>query len=492
MCLQIALYRRMLHISRLRYLARFRLQRRIRIYLAFKHTATRRAYVQRLQQCSAKVSTSTLQRSMVQKYMTRWHSVYVKHMVSKLQDKDFDIEDYVAFCNKRHKSSKRTYMDYSDYEVQQSDGDDDGEFNMRWKKLSKYQKKLQNRAAGKAHPLQSTNKPMLSKKVQAHFPSACAMFFQSQAFHAMFSQISRSGVFTLHSSVLGQLAAQEIYYCLFHAYVVVVQDVQHSLLKYVCEGFQGKKVILCNGRLSIKIVEELLLDLCTRRTLLHNHVLDRSKWPLTLPSSFAHGEKANPGGIELIFQSVNVSLLASLRFAYGLKQFNDECSYDAALAGPSSSDVSSSKKSWSMSSLSIDLESFQWSSTIILLHSIANSPSLQTLTIEHLGQPTDTKVPEALEAAFIQLAKRSKLQLVILRGWFPVSVYFSLAGILQSPTNFPFLSRLELQSQAGETSVEQSTSEMERITAVELLINLAKMRAYSSAQVGLSVVADFV
>ncbi|RYH30951.1 hypothetical protein EON65_03840 [archaeon] len=494
MFLQKMLYRRMLYISRLRQLARCRLQRRIRIYLAITHINARRSYVRRLQQCAAAVSTSRLQRTMVQKYMTRWHSAYVQSIVSQINDKDFDFEDYVAAYYKRHKTAKRSYVDYSDNDgFQQSDEDDDSDLNVRWKKLSKYQKKLQSRSVAKAHPTQSTSKINLSKKVQAHFPSASAMFFQSQAFHAMFSQISRSGVFTLHSSVLGQLAPQEIYYCLFHAYVVVVQDVQYSILKYVCEGFQGKKVILCNGRVNVKVVEELLVDLCTRRTMMHNHVLDRSKWPLTLPSSVPRGDKSSQAGIELIFQSVNVSLLASLRFAYGLQQYNDDCSHEAALNKSTTSDDNSTiAKVLGINSLSIDIESFQWSATIILLHSIANSPSLQTLTIEHMGQSGDTKVPEALEAAFTQLAKRSRLQVLILRGWFPVSVYFALAGALQSPTNFPFLSRLELQSQVGENVLVHSTAEMERITAVELLINLAKMRAYSSMQVGLSVVADFV
>ena len=54
------------------------------------------------------------------------------------------------------------------------------------------------------------------------------------------------------------------------------------------------------------------------------------------------------------------------------------------------------------------------------------------------------------------------------------------------------MERLELQQGYQQAAVTDSKHDLERITAVELLVHLAKMRAYSTSMVGLSVIADFI
>jgi hypothetical protein len=106
------------------------------------------------------------------------------------------------------------------------------------------------------------------------------------------------------------------------------------------------------------------------------------------------------------------------------------------------------------------------------------------LTIEHSGASGDM-VPRAFEAAFDSLSKHAALEVLVLRGCYPVSVYYKLAGLLQDPERLAMLQRLELQQ--GEALEKEPA----RRAAAELLVHVAKMRAYSSSQVGLSVVADF-
>lgn len=478
-----SLFKRMLLIASKRHHARLILQRALRVCRAKMVLAERKRVDQVLTSCEHQLNCSSMQQLVCRKSLVHWRNAFVKKTIDMIRDASFDFD--------QHLRSMRSASNWSADDRESEDGSE-SDSDFKWKQINKYQKKLQTKS--KITPNRIIPSKRLHLKATTHFPSSSAMFFQSDAFHRTFAQLRASNMFILGTAVVGQLAAQEVQYCLFHAEAVLVHEVDKALLKLVCEFFKGKKIILSNGQLSDKLVDELLVDLLTHRNLLDSVPVDRSKWPLTLPRGaheminrdaiYANQSK----GLSVCFQSVRFSLQSVLRIASNMHKHGEQSALQKRLDQYDQRNIDSPLP---LTNLLLDVDTFGWTGISVLVHSLQACNSLLMLTIEH-SEDGDKNVPMCFEGAFSSLSKHTALQVMVLRGWYPVSIYYHLAGLLQKPENFPMMERLELQQGYQQSKDTDSKQELERVTAVELLVHLAKMRAYSSSMVGLSVIADFI
>lgn len=175
----------------------------------------------------------------------------------------------------------------------------------------------------------------------SRYASSSVMFFRSEAFHSILQQVRVSQLFLYDHNAANQLHEQEIYFCLQHAQVVVLKnftfvavDEDDDLsskptvlpLRYVCNAFRGQRIVIQDSSLSLLTPPEIdesfyhndhryqvkstsgmasglsqeqravqdrsqqiqacLHDLVSGcRRFYESEVIDRAKWPLTLPSA---------------------------------------------------------------------------------------------------------------------------------------------------------------------------------------------------------------
>lgn len=171
----------------------------------------------------------------------------------------------------------------------------------------------------------------------SRYVSSSVMFFRSEHFHRILQQVRLTQLFIYEPSVAASLHEQEVYFLLQHATVVILKDwnfVAHDYLrqyqqaiasvanclpwKRLCNAFRGQRVVVQGGSVFIPdetdmyyhstysaeerqaIIQrrslwlQCMSDLIQGQRLLYEQdLIDRAKWPLTIPSS-ALGGLAGP------------------------------------------------------------------------------------------------------------------------------------------------------------------------------------------------------
>jgi hypothetical protein len=124
--------------------------------------------------------------------------------------------------------------------------------------------------------------------VDTKYAPQTTFYFQSTLFHQCYYRWKDSRAFIFEESYLLSFYPQEIYYLLQQSNCCILLILNKKSLSYLCESFNGKKLVFLNSRFTEKLLERYFYDLLSiQRNFYERIPFETTRWPLTLPFQIA-------------------------------------------------------------------------------------------------------------------------------------------------------------------------------------------------------------